>query len=108
MKELDNIQSDKLQVAEVRPDTTMKLKKKGFMHPGHKMYRLDRQTGKITEVELSSPDYNMQTGGTSRKVNVEGDQFMYECALNRKNVEKKFKRRLTNEMIILTIMQDDV
>lgn len=98
MKELSNIEPDKLKVTDERP-----VKKEsrflGSMrsYNGHKIWQLELATTAITEVEFDSINYKLK-GGTQKNI-ITKKGFLYCSALNIENAEKKFKKMITKMIL---------
>ncbi len=93
MKELKNIQPEETKIVNERK---IKIEKKiTSIRPknGHKLWELDMNTGKITEVDIRKINFNMSAGALVKKAILQ-PHCLYWPALNIKNAQKGFKRMI--------------
>lgn len=90
----ENIQPDKTEIEAVKP-IKKELKLLGTIRPhkGHTMYQLNLAAGEISEAVFEEITASFKGGPVKRKLIVK-QGFIYQSALNKKNAEKKFKKRL--------------
>lgn len=99
---------DKIKTIEqIVPVKEEKILQRVKPQPGQKAWELDMNTGEIKEAEYQATDYEMpehkkvdlsgifknNLGGQRTKL-IQKKDCIYELAINRKNAEKKFKKRI--------------
>lgn len=101
MKELTNNISDPKESAEVRQIEKQVIHQRLRPKPGQKVWELDLNTGLIGEAKIEQVSATIK-GSVHKKI-IMRPGCIYEVAINAKNADKKFLRRLATYAVLNNI-----